>query len=371
MVNPYDIENIASDASKYCFLDAFVKNFEQSVCVLFVVRENYLASYEDYISLLHKLGFIKFDLQKHQNEKNKIQATEVRSNSVEKKKTEESKLESPNMKPVEESQNSSSIKHTIIKTETKAMLRGKSEKPEDRNYKKISKEIKLINESWIVLKKENEEKVNTNYILLFLAGILGLYQGTKKDQEEKNEEKKTTTEATGLKTEDVTKTNQLEEKKEGEASPTEKKEEEKKDSHKVSKTEENAKRSKKDKFVNSNPFNCGVLHQRYKKSEANELKKTKNSDSKSNEILLKKVIPDFDLTLYSFSSKKMNRLKFYFRYFFDNRMNFLLKERRKNFSDVKTMNQPDLVFKPSLTKKTLKSAENYRKKCLEVSFSLF
>jgi len=50
----YDIDNIASESSKYVFLDSFVKNFEQSVCDLFFVRDNYMLSFDDYINLLHK-----------------------------------------------------------------------------------------------------------------------------------------------------------------------------------------------------------------------------------------------------------------------------------------------------------------------------
>ena len=49
-------------------------------------------------------------------------------------------------------------------------------------------------------------------------------------------------------------------------------------------------------------------------------------------------------------------------------MNFLLKEKRKFYSN-KTVAQNELIFKPKLNAKTLKSAEEYRRKCIEVLMS--
>ena len=102
-----------------------------------------------------------------------------------------------------------------------------------------------------------------------------------------------------------------------------------------------------------------------------ERDKTKSVNSRSeekvkkNEILLKKVVPELNLQLYSYSFKVVQYLKFFFRYFYDNRMNYLLHTNRK----VKTISQnDDLIFKPKLNNMTIMSAENYRKKCFDVRF---
>ena len=46
-------------------------------------------------------------------------------------------------------------------------------------------------------------------------------------------------------------------------------------------------------------------------------------------------------------------------------MNYLLKEKRKAYNS-KTIIQSKLIFKLKLNAKTLKLAEEYRKKCKEV-----
>jgi len=95
-----------------------------------------------------------------------------------------------------------------------------------------------------------------------------------------------------------------------------------------------------------------------------EAAKSEEKPKKALEILLKRVVPELDLNLFGFSAKLMNHLKFYFRYFYDNRMNFLLKEKRKFYKKKAiSQKQEDLVFKPELGKKTAKFAEEYRKKC--------
>jgi len=66
--------------------------------------------------------------------------------------------------------------------------RGKSEKPEERVLKKVDKEYKILSESWKVLAKD-QEKINTNLILVFLTGILGLYDGEENSKGDKDKKK--------------------------------------------------------------------------------------------------------------------------------------------------------------------------------------
>jgi hypothetical protein len=361
----YDIDNIASESSKYVFLDSFVKDFERSVCDLFFVRDNYMLTVDDYISLLHKLGFVKYDLKKQKELLSKNSLQEQENKNQETKENKENNESNP--------QNNSNIQQSEIKTDKNTMVRGKSEKPEDRVFKKVDKEIKVINESWKYLVKKDSDKVNTNQVLVFLAGILGLYEGEKANEvkeddlkpaegkEQTNEEEKNKENDENNLQNEVKENN-----KEHDNIQNEMEVQLKTTGNRSVEPKEHLRKGKKTKqFYNALPFNCGNLHQSYKKRKKEH--KSEEKIKKKGEILLKKVVPELDLALYSFSAKMMNHLKFHFRYFYDNRMNFLLKEKRK-FYNNKTISQTELVFKPKLNPKTLKSAEDYRRKCKEVNY---
>jgi len=109
------------------------------------------------------------------------------------------------------------------------------------------------------------------------------------------------------------------------------------------------------------PFKSGISKAKVPERE----KSTDVNKNPSNEILLKKVVPEIDLTIYSFPYKTIQNYKFFFRYFYDNRMNFLLHAKRKGPNPKQVSTKSDLVFKPKLNTKTLKAAENYRKKCFD------
>ena len=207
--------------------------------------------------------------------------------------------------------------------------------PSAVEFKKVDKELKVIKESWKFLSKD-KDKVNTNQILVFLSGILGLYDG------EKNEENAILT--TNIKLEKNNFKNNISFDKNGSKS----------------------KSVTKDLLTNKLTVKKTILSK-----SLSERDKTKSVNSRSeekvkkNEILLKKVVPELNLQLYSYSFKVVQYLKFFFRYFYDNRMNYLLHTNRKV---KKISHNDDLVFKPKLNMKTLMSAENYRKKCFDVDF---
>ena len=300
----YDRENIASESSKYLILEKFVKSFELCLLNLFNVKDNHMANFEQFSSMLFTLGFVKFD----QNNKNLIVEDERKSEKLKKKEK------------------------SIVK---RSVSRGKSESSLDRTFKKVDKELKVIKESWKFLSKD-KDKVNTNQILVFLSGILGLYDG------EKNEENAILT--TNIKLEKNNFKNNISFDKNGSKS----------------------KSVTKDLLTNKLTVKKTILSK-----SLSERDKTKSVNSRSeekvkkNEILLKKVVPELNLQLYSYSFKFVQYLKFFFRYFYDNRMNYLLHTNRKV---KKISHNDDLVFKPKLNMKTLMSAENYRKKCFDVDF---
>ena len=83
--------------------------------------------------------------------------------------------------------------------------------------------------------------------------------------------------------------------------------------------------------------------------------------------LLKKLIPDADFDSVSYSKDKIKYIKFHFQYFFENRKNYLLQEKKRYYT-AKQQDQhfnKDLVFTPMLSPTSLKAAEIYRKKCIE------
>ena len=300
---PYDRDNIASESSKYIILEKFVKSFELCVLNLFSVKDNHLADFKQYSSMLYTLGFVKFE---HLNQN--IQITEE--------------------KKVDKLDKRASLK--------KSISRGISENSADRIVKKVDKELKIIKESWKFLSK-NKDQVNTNQILVFLSGILGLYDGEKPLEIINNI-------VTNIKL--VTNQNIR---------------------SKIIKIDDKKMSKSVNKNLIQNKFQNNLKNKNLSKSiNERDLAKSVNSKSeekKKNEILLKKVIPELDLTVYSYSFKVVQYLKFFFRHFYDNRMNYLLHENRK----MKTASQNDLIFKPKLNTKTLKSAENYRKKCFDVN----
>ena len=301
---PYDRENIASESSKCLILEKFVKSFELCLLNLFNVKDNHMANFEQFSSMLFTLGFVKFD----QNNKSLIVEDE-RKNEKQKKK-----------------------EKSIPR---RSVSRGKSESSLDRTFKKVDKELKIIIESWKFLSKD-QDKVNTNQILVFLSGILGLYDGEKPE--------------------------------ENQAGNTNIKVQKKKFNYYISLDikDKKAKSVNKDLVHNKLTIKKTILSK-----SISERDKTKSVNSRSeekvkkNEILLKKVVPELNLQLYSYSFKVVQYLKFFFRYFYDNRMNYLLHTNRK----VKTISQnDDLIFKPKLNNMTIMSAENYRKKCFDVRF---
>jgi hypothetical protein len=268
-----------------------------------------MANFEQYSSMLYTLGFVKFD---------------------------------PNnrtFKPEEEKKNQKgekqNVKETSKSSARKSVSRGKSESSFDRTFKKVDNESRIIKESWKFLSKD-QEKVNTNQILVFLSGILGLYDG------EKPEEAQT---ITNIETENNTKPK----------------------NNKISlKYQTKSNSVNKDRLQNKlaikKPIHSKSIDERERTKSANSKADEK---TKKNEILLKKVVPELNIQQYSYSFKVVQYLKFFFRYFYDNRMNYLLHANRK----VKTpVHNEDLVFKPQLTKNTLMSAENYRKKCIDVKY---
>jgi len=84
--------------------------------------------------------------------------------------------------------------------------------------------------------------------------------------------------------------------------------------------------------------------------------------------LLKQVIPELNLAKYSLARRTVKQIKILFLYFYANRVNFLIKAKRKTKAEKKE-NDPNKeilfthAFSPS--DKSQKSAESFRKKVFD------
>ena len=198
----------------------------------------------------------------------------------------------------------------------KLNLRGKLDSSSDKTFKKVEKELNNIKDSWKFLSK-NKEFVNTYQILIFLTGILGLYEG------EKPNINIVSTSNSKLKIEII----------------------------------------KKNEINKSNTLNETQIKNKFQNILKSKLLTKTNSKSPEKKILIKKIVPELDLNIYSYSFKAVQYLKYFFRYFCDNRTNYLHNMNKKS----NVASQSDFNIKPKLNAKTLKSAENYRQKCFEVN----
>ena len=191
-------------------------------------------------------------------------------------------------------------------------ITGSSAKDSERNEENIKKQIEkeglIIKDSWKILSKLKnieDNEIQIDNILIFCFSILGLYKGEE--------------------------------------------------------TEENLNsQASYNITVNSNQSNNSTSQFKLPPSVASP------RDTKATVNLIHQVLPNFDLKKFSYQSKVAKQLKMFFRIFYENRMNFLLlknTEMRKSKLVEFNNSAAQFTFKPSLTNRSLKSAERFRSKC--------
>lgn len=183
--------------------------------------------------------------------------------------------------------------------------------------KKKDKEMGLLKDAWKILsnvhgEKSEEERIDSNQMLVFCAGLLGLYKG----EVEMNS---------------ITANNS------------------------VHHTE------RKDKINSKEPSLIGKLSDSPTKKNDKPIKITKN--------ILKSVLPELDLSKYSYPQQTIKQIKSIFRYFYDNRVDALMLEKKQaKQAKQETLNK-ELVFKQtphfSSSNRLKQSAESFRKKICE------
>lgn len=177
---------------------------------------------------------------------------------------------------------------------------------------KKEKEMLIIKDSWKVITKqktiEENQSVDKNLLLLFCFTVLGLYKG--------------------------------------ETNPSQ-----------INETQD--KKSEEENKVSSNMGtgkNFNSLHSQTKS------KSKLNIQMMHKPNLIKQVLSQFDFKTYNYTHKISKQLRIFFKYFFDNRTNYILKknsENRKKFY-TKSQEKNEFTFKPQLGHRSIKSAEKYR-----------
>lgn len=268
---------------------------------------------------------------------------------------------------------------------------------------KKEKELNLLKDAWKILSNINandeqvhDERIDTNQLLVFCAGLLGLYKGEdaytsnnnngnnsqnneekveRKNTEVNNEQKHELVVATHP-TQDVTTTN-------NETSPNVNNintnpstiQHQKNFSTMVS----SPKKGKRVKIPNrfSTPmerhtfssmygssfgsFSLTATNQKSKKIDFTQLEK-------ENKNLLKIVVPELDMSRYHYLKNTVRQIKILFRYMYDNRVNFLIEQKKKAKMDkLNSYTNKELMFRHTIrpSENFRQSAENFRKRVMD------
>jgi len=203
------------------------------------------------------------------------------------------------------------------------------------------KEPILLRDAWKVLmkskNKENEEKTETNQIIIFCAAILGLYKG-EEDQLHVNKE----------------------DKQELIANKIEKTNEEQKETNETQQKERNTSAFKRKRISIPNRFSSMSEHHSY-----NETFKATNKSSTAavKHSIISSVLPHLIITDYSYSRKTVKHLKIIFRYFYDSRASFSHQETKRLRQEKRRDSSIEQTMKPS--HRFRQSADNYRKRLFD------
>jgi hypothetical protein len=409
-------DELTSNSSKLKILEKFVQGYELTLNKLFNKKDSLLINFDEFANLMYNLGFLKYD----HNISSSIGGTHTLINEV---LEESSKNEINNESSVQEIKNNRNSMMTV-QTHHKNLdstvpnnnltTRGGDLDKAEKEKKKQEKEFNLLKDSWKILSTVNavsntsntedvntgtiqnthtDDRIDTNQLLVFCSGLLGLYKGedtptttegnvnSRPNTYVANNEAKhdlvVTTHPTQP-TEDMTTTNNLN--SDGIPNTTES------NLNNVEKTpathptremtlsspQKNKKRKCPNRFstpmehhnwstLNGTSFSLTTTNKNAKKIDFEKL-------AKENKNLLKIVVPELDMARYHYLKNTVKQIKILFRNMYDNRVEFLVLQKRKakeekaRMSETKdllreTMNQPNHRLR--------QSAENFRKRVYE------
>lgn len=282
-------------SSQKLVLENYINSFELALLNLFNKKEDILMNFEEFKALITNLGFLKLDTTDKVN--------------------------------LEENES-------------------------------VKKDNSLLMNAWKILtnnteNKEEEEKVDSNQVLLFTCAIQGLYKGEKKDTENEveNDEKNRN---------DNNANSNLN-------SPNKKK----------CVNGKNDISPKKSPFKMPNRFGTTAEHHRYASSLGNTFgighllstptnkNESLSSPLKQNINVLKKIMPDFDFDKYSFDEKTAQNIRSTFANWNLAKSEFCSLNKRKNRKNNVSNLQQTFFNTVKASDKLRRSAENFRRRIFE------
>jgi len=302
-------DNLVSKSTKLIILERFVKDFDIYIETAFKQENDYELTFDEYASLLYGIGFIKIQYDSKYNENFEISKSDTKS----KKKA----------KNGEEEKDSLEVK--------KQMYRRRNE----YNYLKDSWKF-LTNDTITV------DKVNSNQVLIFCASVIGLYDGEGDPQSPTNSPTNSLLSPITL---------------QGEENKTPLK-------LKISEVDENVEtKMNKETIIDTS-------EKKEKLTARTHVTQTYTARAKKHRVLLKVVIPEFNLGKYSYHANTVKHIHANFRQFYTNRVEFVTELKRKHDLETgkrsRSANKNEDSHKFTIGHKSNLSAKHWRDKTINV-----
>jgi hypothetical protein len=275
-------DDLTTNSSKLKILEKFVQGYELILNKLFNKKDSLSINFDEFCNLMFDLGFIRYD-------------------------------------------------HIEIEAENQDQKNQKNDKKE--------KELSLLKDAWGILSASEDERIDTNQLLVFSAALLGLYKGgVSEDKPIKDNIVNTLPnqhdEPTALNTHANNNSNLT-----------------------TTRKQKNTTKKKYQKFTSGS----GSFTSTNRKSQKIDFYKA----DKENKNLLKIAVPELDINKYQYARNTVKHIKVLFRYMYDNRVNFLIELKKKDRAE-KLNNKIKEVGKSTFASAKLRqSAENFRKRIYE------
>lgn len=329
--------DLTTNSSKLVILKKFIREYEVILLNLFKdinininswANIEYTISYDEYCDLLYAHGFVNYDHRK------------ARQILMGRTTTEEENSQS-NIKIISHDvifPNTYSHNHEMFTTENNNnyneynMNTLPAALNDENVLMKLDKELILIKDSWRVLTKQKSvdgtEKVDLNQIFIFFLTTLGIYKGEVDLNSIDNNN----------------------------------------NSNSFNNRKESKNQNQNEIYKKSNSFNSfNSVHRR----SLNTIK-TPSIELKRN--IINDALPTLDMNKYGYVETTANQIRVFFRIFYDNRYNMLIRQKEERFSmKVQSIyNNPDLTFSPKMSMSSIKSADEkrnrYQSKVLDDEF---
>jgi hypothetical protein len=338
----YDSDDeLTSNSSKLKILEKFVQGYELILNKLFNKKDSLCINFDEFCIVMLNLGFIRFEhTTLDQNNNNSVENfhTEINEKSVNTnlKSFNDTNLNTPCMgmdkKMIDE------VKKTIIVNKKKKI------------------ENKLIKDAWKILSDStieeendhNDEKIDTNQLLVFCASLLGLYKGetTEEEKVERRSDQIITTNNNGNEDFSNQNTNIIN-----------------------SEATNNRKTIEKNLFklttkISSPKENHKITSFHNVSFRSTNMKSAKMEIKNESKNLLKLAVPELDMNKYNYLKKTVKQIKMLFRYMYDNRVEFIVETKRKERGEKLSNQINDSNSKPNISnpEKLKQNADNFRRK---------